>query len=75
MAKITKKNAEQVAKNLVNQVVENPHVRTSFAENLAELLKNAEERAALNSWMDDMDGDDAWGTEGQNDPRGDPRDD
>ena len=43
--------------------------------NLAKLLKKDPDMLyAFDVWLDDLLGEDAFGTEGQNDPRGDHRD-
>lgn len=72
---ITKKNSEEVAEKLGEQLLGDQGLMESFTEFLGkQMVESPRFRKAVDGWMDDMLDEDAWGTEGQNDPRGDHRD-
>jgi len=60
-------NKRVTAKN-VGKVLDNIKAQTASDDWYRDLYVNA-----LNQMLDDLNGDDAFGTEGQNDPRGDQR--
>ena len=64
--KVTKKNYEKVVDNFA------AYLKNSFKQTNEEYKKNSIDW--LNSLLDDLSSEDAFGTEGQLDPRGDKRD-
>lgn len=74
--KLTKKNAAEVFDNLMLLTTDDHTLRKGLAGLLAGIaVKDAKFCKAVDAWLDDQLSNDAFGTEGQLDPRGDHRDD
>lgn len=73
--KTTKENARDVVKSLFDLMDTDGNVYGAFADMLMEHAERTPGfRKALDAWLDEQLSNDAFGTEGQLDPRGDHRD-
>lgn len=75
MTDVTKQNAREVLDGLYGLLDKDGELWASFCDMLTTHAENsAGFRKTLNGWLDEQLSNDAFGTEGQNDPRGDHRD-
>lgn len=74
--KTTKQNAREVMHNLYALLDQDDALWASFCDMFTTHTESsAGFRKSLDAWLDEQLSNDAFGTDGQNDPRGDHRDD